>query len=162
MEDCIRVYDSTRLDIIEKNAQMRKLHFCAQDVHLLCRCLIQHLIYLLCLVAPWFNYFQMTKQLNECDNLLIEKAKRLINSKKTHKINSEWHRTGKSESQLKQRKEDFGKIIELFHLSYIHNLDKTRLLIDIFIGISMRRPRHLLELKCKTCSICQLLILWWN
>ena len=48
-----------------------------------------------------------------------------------------WHRTGKSESQLKQRKEDFGKIIELFHLSYIHNLEFTRLFIDTFIARSM-------------------------
>ena len=90
----------------------------------------------------------MTKQLNECDNILTEKAKRLINYKKSHKINSElWHRTGKSLAQLKQRKEDFGKIIELFHLSYIHNLSKTRLSIDTFIGISMRSPHHLLEMQ---------------
>ena len=90
------------------------------------------------LVAPWFNYFQMTKQLEECDKLLLENAKRMINgTENSHKFNELWHRTDKSQSQLFERKETFGKIIELFHLSYIHNLNWTRLFIDDFIARSM-------------------------
>jgi len=78
----------------------------------------------------------MTKQLNECDNLLIEKATRMVRYKNSRKIKEElWHKS-KSESQLKQRKETFDYLIDLLHLSCIHNLNKTRLFIDTFIARS--------------------------
>ena len=78
----------------------------------------------------------MTKQLDECDGLLLEKAERIIGYKEnSHIINDElWHRTGKSEAQLNERKENFSKIIELLHLSYIHNLNKTRAFTHTFIA----------------------------
>ena len=102
------------------------------------------------LVATWFNYFQMTKQLDECDNILAKKAELLINYKESHKINEElWYSTGKSLAQLKQRKEDFGKIIELLYLSYIHNLEKTRITAAYFIEltISLTGGDHFLETR---------------
>ena len=82
----------------------------------------------------------MTEELKECDNLLKEKAKRMVNYKGRgpQKVDDElWHKTCKSESQLIERKETFDKIIELLHLSYIHNLEFTRLFIDTFIARSM-------------------------
>ena len=89
-------------------------------------------------MAPWFNYFQMTKQLEECDKLLKEKAKRLIKYKELE-FQELWHSTKcKSQSQLKQRKETFDKIIELLQLSNIYNLNDTRLYITYhFIEQSM-------------------------
>ena len=107
-------------------------------------------------MAPWFNYFQVTKQLEECDKLLLEKAKRLINDEKQilglmgpSVFNTEfWKSTGKSESQLIERKETFDKIIELLQLSYIHNLKKTRpFIIDRFIEPSMRNHTNLIEMQ---------------
>jgi len=111
------------------------------------------LIYTPCLnthnviVAPWFNYFQMTEQLKECDNILAEKAQRMINYKEhPHKVNEElWHKTDKSESQLKLRKENFNKIIDLLHLSYIYNLNFTQWFIHDFIESSMYND-HFLEM----------------
>jgi len=98
----------------------------------------------------------MTKQLEECDGLLLEKAKGMINDKQQlfqfqlgSVFNKEfWQSTGKSDSQLKQRKESFGSIIELLQLSYIHNLKKTRAIItDRFIGPSMRNQTNLIEMQ---------------
>jgi hypothetical protein len=99
------------------------------------------------LVAPWFNYFQMTKQLEECDKLLLENAKRMINdTENSHKFNELWHRTDKSQSQLFERKETFGKIIDLLRSSCIYNLETTGCMIKSFIRKSMY-TRNILDMK---------------
>ena len=90
-------------------------------------------------MAPWFNYFQMTKQLEECDKLLKEKAKHIIHYKGYKKFDLEelWNRTKCKSESLNERKEAFGKIIELLRISCIYNLPKTRAKTESFIGISI-------------------------
>lgn len=100
-------------------------------------------------MVPWFNYFQMKKQLEECDKLLLEKAKRLINYKgyKEFDLEELWDSTGKSESQLNERKESFGKIVELFQLSCIYNIEKTRERMTLFMKVSTTCGSNFLEMQ---------------
>ena len=89
----------------------------------------------------------MTKQLEECDELLVEKAKQMT---KVQEISIGpfvglgstfdivfWESKDKSESQLNERKETFGKIIELLRLSCIYNLKKTHTETRNFMRSSM-------------------------